>query len=124
MLAAFIDLIVFLLAFAAGPHFFGSAEQNWIAAASALDGLDPQIFVRDFLNKLTPTLRGLARAEADKLSNGEQQLCMVLVSKGRAIVQDENGVRFYLLDQTVHEQLLESLATRGLPLRASATAGV
>src|SRR5205085_9411453 len=28
-LAAFIDLIVFLLAFASGPYFFGEREQRW-----------------------------------------------------------------------------------------------
>jgi len=119
-LAAFIDLIVFLLAFASGPHFFGSSERSWIAASAALDGLDEQIFVRGFLTKLTPTLRGMARVEPDKLTVGEQQLCLVLVSKGLALVQDEDGRRFYLLDHTIHELLLESLSTRGLPLRAAA----
>lgn len=123
-LAAFIDLIVFLLAFAAGPFFFGSREQGWVAASAALDGLDEQIFVRGFLSKMTPNLRGIARVEAEKLTGGEQQLCLVLVSQGLAIAQDEDGKRFYLLDQTIHELLLECLATRGLPLRASATAGV
>lgn len=123
-LAAFIDIIVFLLAFASGPYFFGASEQRWVAASAALDGVDEQIFVRGFLTKLTPTLRGMARIEPEKLSGGEQQLCLVLVSKGLALVQDEDGGRFYLLDQTIHETLLESLATQGLPLRASATAGV
>lgn len=123
-LAAFIDIIVFLLAFGSGPHFIGSPEHRWIAASAALDGLDEQIFVRGFLSKLTPTLRGMARVEPERLSGGEQQLCLVLVSKGQAIVQEEDGKRFYLLDQTIHELLLESLATRGLPLRASATSGV
>jgi hypothetical protein len=122
-LAAFIDIIVFLLAFASGPHFLGSPEHRWIAASAALDGLDEQIFVRGFLNKLTPTLRGLARVEPEKLSGGEQQLCMALVSKGEALVQEEEGKRFYLLDHSIHELLLESLSTRGMPLRASAASG-
>jgi hypothetical protein len=117
-LAAFIDLIVFLVAFASGPFFFGSSEQGWIAASAALDGLDEQIFVRGFLNKLTPTVRGMARVEPEKLSGGEQQLCLVLVGKTLAIVQEEDGKRFYLLDKAIHEMLLECLATRGLPLRA------
>jgi hypothetical protein len=120
-LAAFIDLIVFLVAFASGPYFFGSSEQHWLAASAALEGLDEQVFVRGFLNKLTPTMRGMARAEPEKLSGGEQQFCLVLVGRGLAIVQEEEGRRFYLLDQTIHELLLERLATRGLPLRASAT---
>jgi hypothetical protein len=123
-LAAFIDIIVFLLAFASGPYFFGASEQRWVAASAALDGVDEQIFVRGFLTKLTPTLRGMARVEPEKLSGGEQQLCLVLVSKGLAMVQEDDGKRYYLLDHTIHEMLLESLATQGLPLRASATAGV
>jgi hypothetical protein len=123
-LAAFIDIIVFLLAFASGPYFFGAGEQRWVAASAALDGVDDQIFVRGFLTKLTPTLRGMARVEPEKLSGGEQQLCLVLVSKGLALIQEDDGKRYYLLDQTIHELLLESLATQGLPLRASATAGV
>ena len=122
-LAAFIDIIVFLLAFASGPYFFGSSEQNWVAASAALDGLDEQIFVRNLLSKVTPTLRGMARIATEKLSTGEQQLCLVLVSKSLAVVHEEDGKRFYLLDRTIHELLLESLAARGLPLRASA-AGV
>jgi hypothetical protein len=122
-LAAFIDIIVFLLAFASGPYFFGSSEQRWLAASAALEGLDEQVFVRGFLRKLTPTARGLARANSDALSGGEQQLCLLLVSKRLAIIQQEDGKQFYVLDHTVQELLLESLATRGLPLRASATMG-
>ncbi len=38
-LATFIDLVVFLLAYASGPFFFGSAEQRWFAAAAALEAL-------------------------------------------------------------------------------------
>jgi hypothetical protein len=119
-LAAFIDIVVFLLAFASGPYFFGSSEQRWLAASAALDGLDEQIFVRGFLRKLTPTVRGMARVESNGLSSGEQQLCLLLVSKRLAILQEEDG-KFYLLDGAVQELLLESLAVRGLPLRTSAT---
>jgi hypothetical protein len=117
-LAAFIDIIVFLVAFASGPYFFGSSEQGWVAASAALDGLDEQIFVRGFLSKLTPTLRGMARVDPEKLTGGEQQLCLVLVGRALAMVQEEDGRRFYLLDKTIHETLLECLTTRGLPLRA------
>jgi hypothetical protein len=122
-LAAFLDIIVFLLAFASGPHFFGEREQRWISASAALEGLDEQIFVRDFLRKLRPTLRGMARAESDELNSGEQQLCLLLVSKGLAMLQEEDGRQVYLLDQAIQELLLESLAAQGLPLRASASAG-
>jgi hypothetical protein len=120
-LAAFIDIIVFLLAFASGPYFFGSQEQRWLAASAAIDGLDEQVFVRGFLRKLTPTLRGMTRVDSEGLSGGEQQLCLLLTSKRLAIVQEEAGKRLYLLDHTIQELLLDSLADRGLPLRASAT---
>ena len=120
MLAAFIDIIVFLLAFASGPYFFGASEQRWVTAAAALEGLDEQVFVRDFLRKLTPTARGMAQVETEALSDGEQQLCLLLVSKHLAIMQEEEGKKFYLLDPSIQEFLLESLAGRRLPLRASA----
>jgi hypothetical protein len=120
-LAAFIDIIVFLLAFASGPYFFGSREQGWLAASAAIDGLDEQIFVRGLLRKLTPTMRGLARIDSEGLSGGEQQFCLLLVSKKLAIMHEEEGRRFYLLDKEIQEVLLESLAVGGLPLRASAT---
>jgi hypothetical protein len=57
------------------------------------------------------------------LNSGEQQFCLLLVSKGLAVLQEDDGKQFYLLDQTMQEMLLESLAARGLPLRASASAG-
>jgi hypothetical protein len=122
-LAAFIDIIVFLLAFASGPYFFGSREQRWLAASAALDGVDQQLFVGGFLRKLTPTARGMARVEPERLTDGEQQLCLVLVAKNLAVLQEEEGQRFYLLDPTVHELLLEFLSTQALPMRASAAAG-
>lgn len=120
-LAAFIDVVVFLLAFVSGPHFFGSREQRWLAASAALDGKDPQLFVSAFLRKLTPTSRGMARVEPDKLTPGEQQLCLVLVSKNLAILEVDEGQQFYLLDQSLHELLLEQLATSGLKMRAAVT---
>jgi hypothetical protein len=120
LLAAFIDIIVFLLAFASGPYFFGSSEQRWIAASAALDSLDQQIFVRDFLRKLTPTVRGMARVEASALTPGEQQLCLLLTSKGQAATLEEDGRLVYLIDQSAHEHLLDTLATQGFPLRATA----
>ena len=122
ILAAFIDVIVFLLAFASGPHFFGSSEQRWVSASAALDSLDDQVFVRDFLRKLTPSIRGMARVEASALTAGEQQLCLLLVSKKLAATTEEDGKLVYLLDQTVHEQLLDTLAAQGFPMRASAQA--
>lgn len=121
-LAAFIDIIVFLLAYASGPYFFGGPEHRWVAAGAALDSLDDQVFVRDFLRKFTPSARGMARVEAAALSAGEQQLCLLLASKKLAMTTEEEGRLYYLLDESVHEQLLEALASKGFPLRASAFA--
>ncbi|HWB97822.1 MAG TPA: hypothetical protein VG672_14005 [Bryobacteraceae bacterium] len=120
MLAAFIDIIVFLLAFASGPHFFGSAEQRWFAAGAAMEALDDQVFVRDFLRKLSPGLRGMARVDASLLTPGEQQVCLLLVGKGSAVVREEEGRTWYLLNPEVHEQLMESLASQGFRLKAAA----
>ncbi len=122
LLAAFIDIVVFLLAFATGPYFFEAAEQRWISAGAALEGLDRQIFTRDFLRKLAPGPRGMARVEAAALTPGEQQLCLLLAAKGLAVVTEEDGRRYYMLDQSIHEQLLESLASQEFPLRAASVA--
>ena len=110
ILAAFIDGIVALLAYAAGPVLFGNSEKRWFAAGAALDALDSQIFVRDFLRKLAPDPRGMARVEASSLSAGEQQVCLLLAAKELAASMEENGKLFYLLSPEVHEQLLETSA--------------
>lgn len=122
MLAAFIDVVVFLLAFAAGPYFFGSMETRWISAGAALEGLDHQIFTRDFLRKLTPGPRGMARVDASALTPGEQQLCLLLAAKRMAVMVEEDGRQYYMLEQGIHEQLLESLASQQFPLRAASVA--
>jgi hypothetical protein len=122
MLAAFIDVVVFLLAFATGPYFFGSMEHRWISAGAALEGLDHQIFTRDFLRKLTPGPRGMARVEASTLTPGEQQLCLLWAAKKLAVVVEEDGRQYYMLEQGIHEQLLESLASQQFPLRAASVA--
>jgi hypothetical protein len=123
MLAAFIDIVVFLLAFATGPYFFGSMEHRWVSAGAALEGLDHQIFTRDFLRKLTPGPRGMARVEASALTPGEQQLCLLWAARKLAVIVEEDGRKYYMLEQGIHEQLLETLASQQFPLRAaSATA--
>jgi hypothetical protein len=116
-LAAFIDIIVFLLAYASGPYFFGNTEERWFRAAASVDGLDEQVFARDFLRKFAPGPRGMARVEAAALSPGEQQLCLLLNAKGMAATREEEGRLYYVLDEGIHEQLLESLASQGLRLR-------
>lgn len=120
-LAAFIDIVVFLLAYASGPYFFGSAEQRWFAAGAALESRDEQVFVRDFLRKVRGDANGAARVEANALDPGEEQLCCLLVSKEMATTATEpDGRRVYLLGAEIHEQLLEAVATPGLRLRTSA----
>jgi hypothetical protein len=118
-LAAFIDLVVFLLAYASGPYFFGAPEERWISAGAVLDSSDNQVFARNFLRKLIPGVQGTARMDAAGLSPGEQQFCIILSSKGLAATSTEDGKLCYLIDRTIHEQLLESLAEPGIALRAS-----
>lgn len=121
-LAAFIDVVVFLLAFATGPYFFGAAEHRWVSAGAALEGLDHQIFTRDFLRKLVPGPRGMARVDASSLTPGEQQLCLLLAAKKLAVVVEDDGRQYYMLEQGIHEHLLETLATQQFPLRAASVA--
>ncbi len=118
-LAAFIDIVVFLLAYASGPYFFGAPEERWFAAGATLDSTDGQVFLRNLLRKLAPGAQGMARVEISALSPGEQQLCLLLLSKGLAVHVNEDGKSYYLLDQEIHEQMVEQLSTRGISLRAS-----
>jgi hypothetical protein len=126
-LAAFIDIIVFLVAFASGPYFAAASERQWIAAAAAVDGVDPQVFVRGFLTKLTAGMRGMARVDAGALTPGEQQLCLLLSARQMASLMGESadgesgGPRFYLIDAGIHERLLELLVRPGLALRTMAS---
>jgi len=119
-LAAFIDIIVFLLAYASGPYFFGLPEEKWFAAGAALDSSDDQIFVRNFLRKLVPATQGMARVFSGDLTPGEQQFCLLLVAKGLAVQVREEDRLYFLLDNQLHQHMLESLAARGLALRATA----
>ncbi len=121
-LAAFIDVIVFLLAFASGPYFFAAAEDRWVSAGAALEGIDHQVFTRDFLRKLVPGPRGTARVDVTALAPGEQQLCLLLAAKKLAVLMDEGGRTYYMLEPGIHEHLLESLASQNFPLRAASVA--
>jgi len=120
LLAAFIDLIVFLVAYAAGPYFYGEQEQRWIAGGATLDAIDQQVFVRDLLRKLRPGRQGLPQVAAADLSSGEHQLCLLLVGKGQVTTAQEEGRLHYLFAPDIHEKLLEALAEQTLPLRAAA----
>jgi len=122
-LATFIDVVIFLLAWASGPFFFGSPEERWLAAGAVLDSKDVQVFVRDLVSKLRPGPQGTAGVDGVTLSAGEQQLCLVMVTNGLAATAVEDGRPLYLIDPGVHERLVEALADRSLPLRAAAPAG-
>lgn len=119
-LASFIDIIVFLLAYASGPYFFGSPEQRWLAAGATLDASDLQVFARDLLRKIKPDEVGLPVVAADELSAGERQICLLLASRGMALAQPRDGRLHYLFDREIHERLLEVLSSPDLPLRAAA----
>ena len=118
-LATFIDVIVFLLAYASGPFFFGAPEARWLAAAAALDAVDEQVFVRGLLRKAAPGPQELALVDEASLSAGERQLCLVLGARGLAAATVEDGRRSYLLDAGFHRRLVESLAARGIALQAA-----
>lgn len=122
VLAAFIDVIIFLLAYAAGPHLSGSSEHRMSAAAASLDSLDRQVFTRDLLRKVSAAPGALARIDAAALSSGEQQFLLLLAARGQATQVDDAAGTYWLLDAETHASLLESLADRGLPLRASRAA--
>ena len=122
-LATFIDVVVFLLAWASGPLFFGSPEERWLAAGAALDSKDVQVFARDLVSKLRPGPQGTAGIDEVNLSAGERQLCLVMITNGLAARFEEDGRQSYLIDPGVHERLVEALAERSLPLRAAAPAG-
>src|SRR5262249_37736842 len=119
-LAAFIDLIVFLLAYASGPYFAGREERRWFSSGAVLEGLDDEVFIRDFLRKLTPGARGVARVHSAALSPGEQQLCLILAAKGKAVAAEEGSGPYYVLDPEIHESLLDAVSTSGFRLKASA----
>jgi len=124
LLAAFIDVIIFLLAYASGPHLAGSPEQRMTAAAASLDDLDCQVFTRDLLRKVTAAPGALARLDQRDLSPGEQQFLLMMAARRQATQVDDDADMYWLLAAETHAALLESLAERGLPLRASRAAAV
>ena len=122
-LALFIDIVVFLLAFATGPYFHGDAESRWRRGAAAVDALDEQVFARGFVAKLMPSPRGAARVPVADLTAGERQLALALETKGEALIEEQEGRLFYLIDRTAQQRLLESLADARMPLRTSPAGG-
>ena len=118
-LAAFIDVVIFLLAFSCGPYFHGDAEERLRAASAALDAAEEQVFVRGLLRKVGPGGQGLAQVEVSSLTHGEQHFCLSLAQRGLAVVEESPAGRMYIFDREVHGRLLDSLAQQGLPLRAA-----
>jgi hypothetical protein len=115
-LAAFIDLVVFLLAWASGPLVFGPPEDRWLRAAALLDSADEDVFTRDLLSKLEPTAQGLARLDPAALTAGERQFLLLLESRGQAAPIEEAHHRLYVLAPAIHQSLMDRLANRRLPL--------
>lgn len=120
-LAAFIDVIVFLLAFSAGPYFYGEPENRWYTAAAALDSTDDQVMLGSLLRKLQPGRQGMPRVDAAALSPGEQQLFLLLSNKGLAAAEEGEGGTHYLLDPEIHGKMLESIDGRGIHFRAASS---
>jgi hypothetical protein len=119
LLATFIDVIVFLLAFASGPHLAGPSEGRWIAASAVLDGVEPLLFIRGLLRKMAPGEGGLGHLDPGLLSPGERHFCMLLCARGRAIVLEREGRRAILVDEDLHESLADALSAPSLRLRAT-----
>lgn len=122
LLAAFIDIVVFLLAWGAGPHLAGRSELHWIRSAAAVDGADPQVFLRGFLRKVEADAAGGARVEYARLSEGERQLVLALTAQGLASMAGAADQRYAAIDDAVYQNLLEGLARPSAGLRAQRAA--
>lgn len=120
LLAAFIDVVIFLLAFASGPYFHGNQETRWSRGGAVMDAVDEQVFLRSLLGKLAATPMGLAAVELDQLTPGEKQYLQALETNGLAATDELNGKLRYLIDRPIQQRILESLSEPGLPLRAAA----
>jgi len=120
LLATFIDVIVFLLAFASGPYFNGSAEERWRRGAASLDAVDDQVFLRGLLSKLQASPMGLSSAPVEDLTPGERQFMLALEASGMAVVEERDGRLHYHIDREIQQRILESLAEPGIAMRASA----
>ena len=122
VLAAFIDIIVFLLAYASGPHFFGSREEQWLRAGARLEGVDDPAFLRGLLRKVTAGPEGTARLDASQLTPGELQLCLMLTGQGQASAVENQGSRCYLIEPRAFESLVETMAGEGISWKANRAA--
>lgn len=122
LLAAFIDVVIFLLAWGSGPHLAGGDEQQWLRAGAAVDGVDRQVFLRGFLRKVEADGAGGARVEYARLSEGERQLALALTGQGLAVMTGTDGQRFVTLDDGAYQSLLQGLARPSAGLRAQSAA--
>ena len=119
VLAAFIDVIVFLLAFASGPYFFGAPEQQWLRAGARIEGMDDPAFLAGLLRKVTAGPEGTARLDAASLSSGELQFCLMLTAKRQATaVNNPTGIA-YIIEPSAFESLMETMANEGLNWKAA-----
>ena len=74
------------------------------------------------LARLAATIE--ARRGADPATSWSAKLIAdpPLAAKKLAVVVEDDGKQFYMLEQGIHEQLLESLASQQFPLRAASLA--
>ncbi len=119
VLAAFIDVIVFLLAFASGPYFFGAPEQQWLRAGARIEGMDDPAFLAGLLRKVTAGPEGTARIEAATLSPGELQFCLMLAAKRQATAISSQGSMAYIIEPAAFESLMETMGNEGLEWKAA-----
>jgi hypothetical protein len=119
-LATFIDVIVFLLAYASGPFFFGAPELRWIAAAAALDAVGRAgVRARGCCARRRPARRA-PRAWTRRRSlraSGSCAWCSWRAAWPRRPCRTASAR--YLLDAGFHQRLVESLAARGVALQAA-----
>ena len=54
------------------------------------------------------------------MSPGERQFYLLLASKGSATLVEEEGKRYYVIDEDAQQCLVGPLSARPLPLRAQA----
>ena len=122
VLAAFIDIIVFLLAFASGPYFFGPKEQQWIRAGARMEGIDDPVFLRGLLRKIASGPEGTAQLDASGLTPGELQYCLMLTASGQAAMATIDGRTVYLIENEAFTSMVESIAADGVNWKASRAA--
>lgn len=117
-LATFLDVIIFLVAFASGPQLAGAAEQRFADGAANMASMNRQVFLHGLLNKVTAAPGGLARLRDRELTAQEMQYLLLLTAEGRAEQSEDDAGIYWLLGQEAHAAMVDSLSVAQLPLQA------